>query len=181
MSTWERLSPLATVSRHRRFGAIGVAALEQKAADAAQNSRLREMHVLHNGDQDPLHRMLNALQPGTYARPHRHLDPPKSEGFVILRGSAGIVLFEQHGRDILEEYVLLDQARGELVADVRSGVWHTILALAPDTVLYEVKPGPYSPVTDKDFAPWSPEADSDAAGEYLRDLEGRFRAAFGLP
>ena len=180
MNTWERLSSMATVSRHRRFAAIGVPELVQKAEDASQNSRLREIHLLHDGDHDPLHRMLNALQPGTYARPHRHLAPPKSEGFVILRGAAGIVLFAQHGTDILEEYVLLDQARGMLVADVRPGVWHTILPLVPDTVLYEVKPGPYSPATDKDFAPWSPEADSEAAGEYLRGLEGRFRAALGL-
>ncbi|WP_028571933.1 WbuC family cupin fold metalloprotein [Desulfonatronum lacustre] len=175
-----RLSSLATISGHDRFQAIGRHILEQKAEDAAQSARLREIHVLHAGDADPLHRMLNALQPGTYARPHRHLDPPKSEGFVILQGVAGIVLFAEHGADISEEYILLDQERGDLIADVRPGVWHTILALEPDTVLYEVKPGPYSPVTDKDFAPWTPAADSDAAGDYLRGLERRFRIAWGL-
>ncbi|WP_244148935.1 WbuC family cupin fold metalloprotein [Desulfonatronum thioautotrophicum] len=175
-----RFSPLATISGHRRFTSCGREMLRQKAADANRNTRLREIHVLHQDDADPLHRMLNALQPGTYARPHRHLDPPKSEGFVILQGTAGIVLFEEHGEEISEEYILLDQARGELIADVRPGVWHTLLALAPDTVLYEVKPGPYSAVTDKDFAPWTPGADSDAAGEYLGDLERRFRDALGL-
>ena len=175
-----RLSPLATISGHVRFQAIGRDLLRQKAKDAAQNARLREIHVLHADDADPLHRMLNALQPGTYARPHRHLDPPKSEGFVILQGAAGIVLFEQDGPERGEEYILLDQRRGDLIADVRHGVWHTILALEPDTVLYEVKPGPYSPVTDKDFAPWAPEAGSNEATVYLRDLEQRFRTAFGL-
>ena len=175
-----RLSPLATISGHARFQAIGRRMLEQKAADAARNARLREIHVLHTDDADPLHRMLNALQPGTYARPHRHLDPPKSEGFVILHGAAGIVLFAEHGAEISEEYILLDQARGDLIADVRPGVWHTILALEPDTVLYEVKPGPYSLVTDKDFAPWTPAADSDAAKDYFLGLERRFRVACGL-
>ena len=178
--TLTRLSPLATISGHVRCQAIGRCMLEQKAADATQNPRLREMHILHEGDHDPLHRMLNALQPGTYARPHRHLDPPKSEGFVILRGAAGIVLFEERGAEILEEYILLSQARGELIADVRPGVWHTILALESDTVLYEVKPGPYSPVTDKDFAPWTPDAGSDGAADYLRGLERRFKIACGF-
>ncbi|TVQ96127.1 MAG: cupin fold metalloprotein, WbuC family [Desulfovibrionales bacterium] len=180
MSMGRRLSQLATISGHRRFISCGRDMLRQKAADANRNTRLREIHVLHQDDADPLHRMLNALQPGTYARPHRHLAPPKSEGFVILQGTAGVVLFTPQGTDILEEYVLLDRAQGDLVADVRAGVWHTILALAPDTVLFEVKPGPYSPVTDKDFAPWAPDADSDAAGDYLRDLERRFRDAMGL-
>jgi cupin fold WbuC family metalloprotein len=179
-SSLARLSPLATISGHVRFQAVGWRMLEQKAGDAARNVRLREIHILHECDHDPLHRMLNALQPGTYARPHRHLYPPKSEGFVILRGAVGIVLFAEHGADISEEYIFLDQARGDIVADVRPGVWHTILALEPDTVLYEVKPGPYSPVTDKDFAPWTPAAGSDAAGGYLRGLERRFRIACGL-
>jgi cupin fold WbuC family metalloprotein len=180
MTMLTRLSPLATISGHVRFQAVGRRMLARKAMDAAKNIRLREIHVLHEGNDDPLHRMLNALQPGTYARPHRHLDPPKSEGFVILQGMAGIVLFVEHGEDISEEYILLDQERGALIADVRPGVWHTILALEPDTVLYEVKPGPYSSMTDKDFAPWTPAADSDAAGEYLRGLERRFRIACGL-
>lgn len=180
MTMLTRLSPLATISGHVRFQAVDRHILKQKAADAARNARLREIHILHADDADPLHRMLNALQPGTYARPHRHLDPPKSEGFVILQGMAGIVLFAEHGEDISEEYILLDQERGALIVDVRPGVWHTILALEPDTVLYEVKPGPYFPVTDKDFAPWTPAADSDAVGDYLCGLEQRFRVACGL-
>jgi cupin fold WbuC family metalloprotein len=175
-----RLSPQATISGHARFHSFGGRVLAQKARDAVRNPRLREIHVLHQDDSDPLHRMINALQPGTYARPHRHLDPPKAEGFVILQGVAGIVLFDRTDAGIEEEYILLDLERGDLVADVRAGVWHTILALAPDTVLYEVKPGPYSVLTDKDFAPWTPEAGSDEAGDYLRGLERRFRIACGF-
>jgi len=38
--------------------------------------------------------MLNSIQPGSYLRPHRHLDPPKDEAFVLLKGSAGFVIFD---------------------------------------------------------------------------------------
>ncbi|GAB6057726.1 WbuC family cupin fold metalloprotein [Desulfonatronum parangueonense] len=180
MSALHRKSDLATISGHEHFQAVDARLLRQKATDAARNPRLREIHILHAGDEDPMHRMLNALQPGTYARPHRHLHPPKSEGFVILQGSAGVVVFDQTPDGIREERVLLDRERGDFAVDVRAGVWHTILALAPDTVIYEVKPGPYAPATDKDFAPWAPPADSVDAAKYLRELEERFRAAFGL-
>ena len=34
--------------------------------------------------------------------------------------------------------------------------WHSVAALSADTVLFELKPGPYSPIDDKDFAEWAP-------------------------
>ncbi len=180
MKHLHRISPLATTSGHTRFCGVHERLLRQKAKDAAGNPRLREIHTLHAEDADSLHRMVNALQPGTYARPHRHLHPPKAEGFVILQGSAGVVIFEQTCGGVQEEYIFLDREMGNLIADVRAGIWHSILALAPDTVIYEVKPGPYTAITDKDFALWAPSAESAEAGTYLRGLEERFRAALGL-
>ena len=60
--------------------------------------------------------------------------------------------------------------------DIQPGVWHTLAVLTPHAVCYEVKPGPYSPANDKDFAPWAPrEGDSDAAA-YLEKLVARAAA-----
>ena len=38
-------------------------------------------------------------------------------------------------------------------------VWHTVVSFADDTALFEIKPGPYTALADKDFAPWAPSED----------------------
>jgi len=49
-------------------------------------------------------------------------------------------------------------------------VWHSVAVLSPHAVCYEVKPGPYSQATDKDFAPWAPHEGDPAAFAYLARL-----------
>jgi cupin fold WbuC family metalloprotein len=176
-----RVSPAATRSTHERWMVIDRALIEQKIDDANKNARKREIHNLHSSDQEALHRMLNSIQPGSYIRPHRHLDPPKDEAFVLLKGSAGFVFFgaEQGLRE--KELALLDLERGTYGIDIRAGVWHTLFSLEPDTVLYEIKPGPYAPLTDKDFAPWAPPDSVPEAATFLSDLEDEFRRHWNLP
>lgn len=176
-----RVSPLATRSEPGRFAVVDAALVRQKAADAACNPRRREIHCLHQTDEDTLHRMVNALQPGTYVRPHRHVHPPKAEAFVLLSGCLGFIAFAADGRFAREDCLVLAASRGTLAVDVPAGVWHTILALAPDTVTFEAKPGPYSPASDKDFAPWAPAEGTPEALTALAALEDRFRSLCALP
>ncbi len=176
-----RISAAATQSCHEIVALIDRDLVRRKASDAGQNARKREIHIFHEGDPDPLQRMLNAIQPGSYVRPHRHLDPPKAEAIIVLQGVLGYASFTDDG--LLDEanLILMDPARGVYGCDIRAGVWHTILALAPDTVLFEVKPGPYDSAIDKGFAPWSPPEGSPEAALFLADLEHRFRRLHGLP
>jgi hypothetical protein len=51
-----------------------------------------------------------------------------------------------------------------------AGVWHTVLALCPDAVLFEVKRGPYRSTGENDFAPWSPLEGTPEARELLGNL-----------
>lgn len=176
-----RVSALATRSTHTRFTVVGTELLDRTSAHAAANARLREMHLFHESDASPLHRMLNAVEPGSYIRPHRHLHPPKAECFIILRGLAGFAFFDDLGRAPDEDLVLLDPQRGPLAVDIRPGVWHTLVSLSPGTVLFEVKTGPYDPMSDKDFAPWAPCPDSPEAQAWLVTIEDRLRKRFGLP
>jgi cupin fold WbuC family metalloprotein len=175
-----RLSPLATRSTHEGWTVIDRALIQQKIEDAKKNVRKREIHNFHSSDQEALHRMLNSIQPGSYLRPHRHLDPPKDEAFVLLKGSAGFVIFDAEQGLRKKEFALLDHGRGIYGIDIRAGVWHTLFSLEPDTVLYEVKPGPYTPLTDKDFAPWSPRDNSPDAASFLAELEDEFRRHWNL-
>jgi cupin fold WbuC family metalloprotein len=176
-----RISPVATKSCHAAVTFIDRDLVQRKAYDARRSERQREIHTFHDGDADPLQRMLNALQPGSYVRPHRHLDPPKSESLVLLQGVLGYTSFRDDGTLDEENFLLLDAGRDVYGCDIRPGVWHTIFALAPDTVVFEVKPGPYSPANDKDFAPWAPPEYSSGAAPYLAKLEDAFRALWGLP
>ena len=170
----ERVSGAATISRHERLLAIEPALIDSKAEDAQANPRQREIHVLNRGDSDTLQRMLNALQPSSYIRPHRHVQPPKAETFVLLRGSVGFMTFLDDGTPDESGFVHLHPTKA-LALDCREGVWHTFFALEPNTVVFEVKAGPFDAATDKEFAPWAPAEGTLEAEEYLSRLKETFR------
>ncbi|UCE77858.1 MAG: WbuC family cupin fold metalloprotein [Gammaproteobacteria bacterium] len=122
-------------------------------AAAADSPRLRANHNIHPVLEDPVQRFFNAMQPGTYVRPHRHSTPPRWELFVVLRGAMALLVFDDSGR-VAERQEL--KAEGPVFgAEVEAGRWHALVALQP-SVLFELKQGPYSALTDKDFASWAP-------------------------
>lgn len=174
----ERISNLATRSRHSGVAVLDQALVRTKIADARGNARLREIHCFHQSDDEPLHRMLNAMEPGSYIRPHRHLDPPKAESIVLLAGSMGVLVFDEDGTPQDDQFVLLGGDGGAVGVDILPAVWHTMLALETGSVMFEVKPGPYQRASDKDFASWAPLDGTPEAAAYLTDLEARFRRRF---
>lgn len=46
--------------------------------------------------------------------------------------------------------------------EIPPGVWHCIVVREPGTVIYEIKQGPYAPLTPENLAPWAPDV-TDAA------------------
>jgi cupin fold WbuC family metalloprotein len=121
--------------------------------------------------------MLNAMQPHSYVRPHRHLDPPKAEAWIVLRGALAFFTFEDDGR--VRDCVRA-AARGPIYGvDLVPGVYHGLFALEPDTVIYEIKTGPYTQSTDKAFAPFAPEEGSPEAASYLQALHGEYARRHG--
>jgi hypothetical protein len=89
----------------------------------AQNAPRKRMNLnLHSTLTDPVQRLLNAFEPGTYVRPHRrppgmagvqkaqgavfcHSDPGKWEFFAILHGRALVLAFDAAGV-VLERHEL---------------------------------------------------------------------------
>ena len=116
--------------------------------------------------------MFNAVQPDSYIPPHRHLDPPKAEAWIVLRGSLAFFTFDDQGE--IEECVEVRAGGDVFGVDLEPGVYHTFFALEPDTVVYEVKSGPYSPANDKAFPDWAPREGSSGAGAYLAALKAEF-------
>lgn len=141
--------------------------LASLSRDAAQAPRRRANLNLHGDLADPVQRLLIAIEPGSYVRPHRHTEPAKWECFIILAGSAALLLFDGAGRVVGREE--LAAGGPNRVVELPPGPWHSLVALEPGTVVFECKPGPYSPLADKDFAPWAPaEGSLEAAGMAAR-------------
>ena len=128
--------------------------LEPLLQASRQSPRLRMIQQVQRSEGAPVQRLLNAMQPGTYIRPHRHPESGASETVVMIQGRLGIVIFDPRGK-IVER---IELQTGDLV-DLQAGVWHTMVCLAPDTVIAEFKRGPYDSNTDKEFASWSREDD----------------------
>jgi cupin fold WbuC family metalloprotein len=153
---------------------IDAALLDATSCRARCSPRLRMNHNFHLSHADPANRLLNAIEPGSYVTPHRHLDPAKDETFVVLRGRFGLVCFEENGE--ISCTALLEPNGPIVGADVPYGTFHTLLSLAAGSIFFEAKAGPYVKISDKDWAPWAPrEGDSDAAA-YLAKLEALFRS-----
>ena len=152
---------------------IGQGLLDDLSQAARENPRRRKNHNIHDGDAAPCHRLFNAIEPGSYIRPHRHLDPAKDETFVMVRGSLGVVTFDDAG-NVLERVRI--SAGGEAVAaDIPHGVFHTAVSLAEGSVFFEAKSGPYLPLAPEEHPPWAPEPDSPEASAYLASLLELFR------
>lgn len=117
--------------------------------------------------------MLNFMQRGSYARPHCHPAPENIETVVAINGSVGCLIFDASGA-VLSAHRLDAGNPASCVVDIERGIWHTLVPLADDSVILEIKRGPYNAATDKTFAAWAPEEGSTAALEYLRQLETIF-------
>ena len=140
---------------------------------AQASPRLRMNHNFHHDAFENPHRFLNVLLRGTYVRPHRHLDPPKAESFLILEGVADAILFDDSGAVTARYRLGEDSPEGRLWGvDIQPGVWHTILPRTERVVCFEVKPGPWLPSTDKEFADWAPAENDPGAAEYCNALLG---------
>lgn len=144
---------------------IGGALLDEVSAEAKASPRLRRNRNFHATNEHPGHRLLNAVEPGSYVAPHRHLAADKDETMVVLRGRLGFVLFDDAGAVV--QSLVLGPGEAALGVDIPAGTWHSVLGLESGTVFLEAKAGPYLPLTDAEKAPWAPaEGDREAAGYY---------------
>jgi cupin fold WbuC family metalloprotein len=140
--------------------------IERITAAAKNSERKRMNHNFHGSADAAVHRFLNVLTRETWVRPHRHLSPPKHESFLVLEGRIAVFVFSDDGA-VTSSWLLGEQTLG---IDLPPGVWHTVVAVTETAVCYEVKPGPWDPATDKEFAPWAPDEGDPAAAEYRRRL-----------
>lgn len=149
---------------------IDSALLDEVIQRAKTSPRLRMNYNFHDRLDAPVSRMLNAMEKGTYVSVHRHLNPPKDESVVVLRGRAASFVFDDAGE--VTEAVVVDPRDGVYGFDIKAGTWHGLLVLEDRTVLYEAKEGPYVPIALTDVAPWTPAPDdAEGVARFLARLE----------
>ena len=131
-----------------------------------KSPRLRVMQPVQRSQDARVQRLLNFLQPGTYVQPHCHPLPHASESMCLLDGALDVFVFESNG-SVRERHSLTPHSP---LVDIEPGVWHGMVVREPDTVIFEIKQGPYNPATDKNFAGWAPAEGSPEAYSYLEKL-----------
>ena len=146
---------------------------ERLSSAAKTNPRLRQHHNFHESLEEPCHRLLIAMEPGSYLQPHRHLYCPKPELFVALRGTLAVIIFADTGE--IEHTYALSPKTETMGVEVSPGIWHTAVSLEEGMVFLEVKPGPYIPYPAEDRAPWAPAEGSPDAVDYLAELSAHTR------
>jgi len=115
--------------------------------EAKASPRLRMNYNLHDSLDDKVQRLFNAMEPGTIIPIQRHQNT--AETMIVLRGLLKIKIYDDH-KNIIEECILnpLDRKFGY---HIPKGVWHGVEVLSSNTVMFEVKEGPYAPLAADDI------------------------------
>lgn len=130
--------------------------------------RKRANHNFHASYDDPIQRVLNVFNPGTYVRPHKHENPDKTEVFIILSGRTAVLIFNDEGG--VKEVHVLDNNGPIRGIEIEPRTWHSFVALE-SSALYEIKNGPWDAKTDKNFAPWAPEEGGRDVEKFLKKMQ----------
>ena len=142
--------------------------LDDLTGKAKVSPRLRQHRNVHQSYRDASQRLFNAIEPGSYIRPHRHASDPREELLIAVRGLMALVTFDDQGAvtNVLRFGTERHGDEMSVGAEVSSSTWHTVIALEPSCVLLEVKARPFDQNQPKDLAPWAPEENSAAAQDY---------------
>jgi cupin fold WbuC family metalloprotein len=134
--------------------------------DSAKNSPRKRSHKnFHSDFSEPVQRVFIGLTSGTYVRPHKHPQSIKWEMIVGIKGKTGLLIFDDNGT--VTQRLTLSSTGVELPPNT----WHTVFPLDEESVIMEIKQGPYNPDDISAFAEWAPEENSDSCSHFLNWLE----------
>jgi len=140
--------------------------LDEVTQKAKSSSRLRMNYNFHEELSDPVQRLLNALEPWTYIRPHKHQH--KEESFTLLRGKILAVTFHDDGS--IKDHCVLDAGKGNFGIEFEEDTFHMLTSLQSGSVVYEIKEGPFIPHSADNSAAWAPVEGSDEARAFLKSI-----------
>ena len=121
--------------------------LDEISVEAKENNRLRKNYNLHDSFDDKVQRLLNALEPGTKIPVHRHLNTV--ETYFVIRGCLIVSIYDDMKNPVMS--VTLNPVDGKYGVTIPEGEWHSIEVIDKGTVIFEVKEGPYIPITEENI------------------------------
>lgn len=125
---------------------INEALLNEITEQAKTSDRLRMNFNLHDSLEAKAQRLLNALEPGTVLPVHRHRET--AETYIVLRGSLRVIFYNDK-KEMIDTF-LIDPKKNNYGIHIPKGQWHTLEVLETGTVIFEVKDGPYMPLSEED-------------------------------
>ena len=147
--------------------------MDAVAQKAAASPRRRMNYNFHRSTDEKVNRLLNVMHRGSYLPVHRHLSPDRCESSVVVKGRIGVLFYDEEGN--LTDKREVGPACDCVGFDIDAGVWHGLVVLEDDTVLFEIKQGPYAPIVPENIASWMPDAaDDEAVESYVKALEKLF-------
>jgi len=156
--------------------------LDDIVDQAAVSPRRRQHRNIHTDYADPCQRLFNAIEPDSYLRPHRHGTAQGAETMIAVRGLMALIVFgDGGGIDEIHRFgagYYVQENRLPVGVEIPPACWHTVLALAPGSVLLEMKAGPFNPDASKFHAPWAPEEGGEAGRHYLSELREKLIHGF---
>jgi cupin fold WbuC family metalloprotein len=131
------------------------------AKEAAISPRKRMNKNFHVAMDETVQRMIVSVEESSYVRPHRHIGKDKWELFVLLKGAITIFLFNEDGK-IIDKIDLGEKTTYKGI-EIPPRQFHSLVALENGSAFLEIKQGPYTPFTAKNFPEWAPEEGSSEA------------------
>ena len=135
-----------------------------KLSEQAQASERKRAHFnLHQSLDEDIHRLCMGAEPGTFIRPHRHLNCDKWELFTILRGKIVVLIFADDGTVL--NRVEMTAGGDNCVIEIPADSWHAFASMQSTSIVMEVKHGPYQRPVEEDWLPGTPSEGEDGASE----------------
>jgi len=94
---------------------------------------------------------------------------------MAIKGLFGLIIFTDQG--LIKSITLFGSEKYAEKLSIPSGLelpasaWHTVVSLVDDSVLFEVKSGPFDPSLAKELASWAPKEGHISAVQYLETLK----------
>ena len=121
--------------------------LDSITQKAKESPRLRMNHNLHDSLDSKVQRLFNALEPETILPIHRHQNT--DETYILVRGKIEVIFYDDD-KNMTDRFVIC-QEEGTFGVHIPKGTWHTLEVLESGSVIFEVKEGPYQPISENDI------------------------------
>jgi len=88
---------------------------------------------------------------------------------LVLKGRLSLVIFDHEGK-ILKK-LSMSPTNTMMGAEFPENTWHSIYPETDEVIILEVKPGPFTPAQESDFASWAPKEGEQGVDEFMQWLE----------